>query len=145
ALAFGRFTRAFAQAGAFPNAAKQELLVKAVVAACDGIDGAKDGIISNVAACKFDVQSIRCPNGADTGDSCWSDAQIAAIKAYDDPVTFAYRQGGETSYPGWPVLSGADFKGPLGSAAPANPAPREMAGFSHYWDQLVRYTITRDP
>jgi hypothetical protein len=145
ALAFGRFTRAFAQPGAFPSSAKQSLLVNAISAACDGIDGAKDGIISNVAACKFDIGSIRCPNGADTGDTCWSDAQIAAIKAYDDPVTLDYRRGGETSYPGWPVLSGANFIGPLGSAAPSNPAPREMAGYSHYWDQLVRYSITRDP
>ena len=145
ALAFGRFTRAFAQPGAFPDQAKQQVLVNAVYAACDSLDGAKDGIISNVAACKFDIQSIRCPNGADTGDTCWSDAQINAIKAYDDPVSFAYRQGGETSYPGWPVLSGANFIGPLGSVAPSNPAPHDMAGYSHYWDQLVRYSITRDP
>jgi hypothetical protein len=145
ALAFGRYTRALAEPGAYPSAAKQALLVKAVSAACDGLDGATDGIIGNVAACKFDLASIRCANGADTGDSCWSDTQIAAIKAFEDPVSLAYRKDGETEYPGWPALSGADFQGTLGSTPPANPAPRGMAGTSHYWDQLVRYAIARDP
>jgi len=145
AMAFGRFTRAFAQPGAYPNAAKQALLVNAVTAACDGLDGVKDGVISNVGACKFDIASLRCAGGADTGDTCWSDAQIAAIKAYDDPVSFDYRKGGETTYPGWPVLSGADIRGQIGTDAPASPAPAGMGGTSVYWDQLVRYAITRDP
>ena len=27
----------------------------------------------------FDVQTLRCPDGADTGDTCLSDAQIATL------------------------------------------------------------------
>ena len=148
ALAFGRFTRAFAQPGAFPNDAKQKLLVNAVYAACDGADGAKDGIISNVAACKFEhsnrsvaptALTLAMPAGRTR--RLQSDSRLMTI-----PSPLQLSAGcGETSYPGWPVLTGANFIGPLGSAAPSNPAPREMAGYSHYWDQLVRYSITRDP
>jgi len=47
---FGRVARALAQPGAYPDPAKQALLHKAVVAACDGADGAVDGLVSNPAA-----------------------------------------------------------------------------------------------
>ena len=60
------------------NPQKTKLIGDAVYAKCDALDGAKDGIISNVAACNaaFDVSVLRCANGADTGDTCLSDAQI---------------------------------------------------------------------
>ncbi|MFX5622719.1 tannase/feruloyl esterase family alpha/beta hydrolase, partial [Acinetobacter baumannii] len=50
-LAFGRITRALAQPGAYPNAAKRRALFDASMQACDTLDGVKDGLISNVAAC----------------------------------------------------------------------------------------------
>ncbi|MGV7243919.1 tannase/feruloyl esterase family alpha/beta hydrolase [Caballeronia sp. M23-90] len=45
------------------------------LAACDSLDGAADGIISNLGACTFVPSSLRCPGGADTGDNCLSDAR----------------------------------------------------------------------
>ena len=68
------------------NPAKQKLLANAVLAQCDGLDGLADGIISKPAACNYDPTALRCAGGADTGDSCLSDAQIATVKAVTTPI-----------------------------------------------------------
>jgi feruloyl esterase len=122
-VALGRLSRALAAPGAYPDPAKQALLHKAVVGACDGADGVVDGLVSRPAACRFDVASIRCPGGADAGDGCLSDAQIAALKvmASDLRLTYPLRSG-ETGFPGYPVFEGADLTAPisgLGAAAPS--------------------------
>jgi len=40
------------------------------------------------------------PGGADTGDTCLSDAQIASIRVYGTPLFIPYRTGsGEFFYP----------------------------------------------
>jgi hypothetical protein len=62
-----------------------QVLHQAVIAACDGIDGVKDGIIMDPRACKFDVKTVRCKDGNE-GATCLSDAQVAAaLKVYDGP------------------------------------------------------------
>jgi hypothetical protein len=68
------------------NPAKQTLLAKAVLARCDKLDGLEDGIISRPAACGYDPTELRCTDGADTGDSCLSDAQIATVKTVTSPI-----------------------------------------------------------
>jgi feruloyl esterase len=166
-LQFGRITRALARSGAYPNPKKQLAWVNAVIAACDQLDGLADGLVSNVAACHFDPRTVRCPGGADTGDTCLSDAQIAAVRAYGTPIFFPYRTGsGETSYPGFNVFVGADLTGPLDlnsqqptsalmtsdqaaaaacvrSATEACPY-KSMPYFSVFWDQWVKYFVTGD-
>src|SRR5260370_11652486 len=111
-LQFGRITRALAKPGAYPNPKKQLVWVKAVIAACDQLDGLADGLVSNVAACHFNPQTVRCPGGADTGDTCLSDAQIAAVRVYRPPLFIPYSTGsGESFYPGFNVFVGADLTG----------------------------------
>jgi len=113
-LQFGRITRALAKPGAYPNPAKQLVWVNAVVKACDALDGLVDGLVSNVAACHFKPETVRCPGGADTGDTCLSDAQIASIRVYGTPLFIPYRTGsGEFFYPGFSVFVGADLTGSL--------------------------------
>ena len=51
--------------------------------ACDKLDGLEDGEVSHVGACKFDAKFVAVPGGADTGDTCLSDAQIDAFDAYN--------------------------------------------------------------
>ncbi|WP_167525599.1 tannase/feruloyl esterase family alpha/beta hydrolase [Cupriavidus oxalaticus] len=166
-LQFGRITRALAAPGAYPNQPKRKVLYDAAIAACDNLDGVNDGLISNVAACNasFDPstamlngQPVRCANGADTGDTCLSDAQINALQVYNSQIVFGYALGsGETQYPGFNVW-GADL-GMSGNAsvqptvialalnldAPANPMPATAPYLSVFWDQWVRYFVTRDP
>jgi hypothetical protein len=72
---------AFNTAGGALNTAKQALLASAVLAACDTLDGAADGLVSDTAECRkaFNVNALRCPEGVDTGNTCLSDPQIAAL------------------------------------------------------------------
>jgi hypothetical protein len=109
-VGLGRDARALAAPGAYPDPAKQALLHRAVVAACDAGDGAADGIVSNPAACAFDVASLRCPTGGDEGDACLSDAQIAALKVMNTDVHLGYPlASGETGIAGYRVFQGVDL------------------------------------
>lgn len=76
--------RAFALPQAKLSAAQILLVNKAVLAACDSLDGAKDGIVADPAACHWDPQPLLCHSGHG-GDECLTDAQIAAVRAaYED-------------------------------------------------------------
>jgi feruloyl esterase len=147
ALAFGAVYRAFAAPGAYPDAAKRALVHAAAVKACDGLDGLEDGLVSNVEACRFDPAGLRCPGGGDTGDTCLSDAQIAALRTYARPFAFPERPAGaERGYPGYTVLAGGQIQdAQLGAAAPTFPPATAMPLSAWYWDQLARFAIARDP
>ena len=144
-LQFGRITRELAKPGAYPNRAKRKLMYDAALAACDGLDGAMDGLISNVSACnasfnpmtaKLGDKPLRCAGGIDAGDTCLSDAQIAGYVVTSTPLVLNYTlASGETTYPGFNTW-GTDFGNPsasplqptvltlaLGTEQPANPMP----------------------
>jgi pimeloyl-ACP methyl ester carboxylesterase len=96
--------------------AKIATLVAAVVNACDSLDGVSDGIVGNVPACNqvFTIDTVkstlRCEGGADTGDNCFSDAQLGEIEKIASPVEFSFTfEGGANTYPRWPILEGATF------------------------------------
>jgi feruloyl esterase len=148
-LYLGHLARVMARPGAFPGPDKQTLLYNSVMAACDGRDGVEDRVISNERGCRFDPRVLRCPSGADTGPTCLSDPQIASVIAASTPFSWPYRiASGERYYPGFPVLSGADMRTPylgFGTSAPANPMPATSAYGFQFWDQWVKYFLTRDP
>ncbi len=132
------------------NPQKTKLIGEAVYAKCDALDGVKDGIISNVAGCNaaFDVSALRCPNGADTGDTCLSDAQIGTVRA----ITSSYKPGltvaGMDTFPKWALLEGALFQGPSNFGQvrqPSNPLSGKEALLYTAGDQTVKFIITRDP
>lgn len=148
-LDLGYLAQVLSRPGAFPGPAKQALLYDSVMNACDGLDGVKDGVISDPGGCHFDPRTLRCPGGADTGPACLSDAQVSAVIAMSSPFTWPYPvASGETGYPGFPFLSGADMRTPFlgfGTAAPANPMPVTSGYGMQYWAQWVKYFLTRDP
>jgi len=148
-LFFGYATRQLAAPGAFPRPAQQVLLYDAVIAACDGLDGLVDGVVGDEAGCRFDPVVLRCPTGQDDGDGCLSDAQIGAVRALSSAITFPYElASGETGYPGFPFLSGADMSTPLlgmGTTPPADPMPTTAGYGMQFWDAWVKYAVTRDP
>ncbi|WP_345816476.1 tannase/feruloyl esterase family alpha/beta hydrolase [Paraburkholderia sp. PREW-6R] len=165
-LQFGRITRALAAPGAYLDQAKRKVLLNAVLASCDTLDGVADGLISNVAACNATFNPatatvngtpLRCAGGADTGDTCLSDAQIAALNVYNTPITFSYTlASGETQYPGFNVygadlgVANASALQPtvttlaLGTSQPASPMPATAPYMSVFWDQWIRYFVTRN-
>jgi hypothetical protein len=148
-LDLGYLAQVLSRPGAFPGVEKQTLLYTSVVNACDGLDGLEDKVVSNPGGCHFDPRALRCPGGADTGPGCLSDPQIGAVTAMSSPFRWPYRvASGETRYPGFPFLSGADMRTPFlgfGTTAPADPMPVTSGYGMQYWDQWVKYFLTRDP
>ncbi len=134
------------------NPVKVKLLTDAVYATCDKLDGAEDGIISDIAACNraFTLDTVRstlrCAGGTDTGDSCLSDAQIATIETINSPYRPGYPVGGLDSFPRWPVLEGALFKmASFGAAPQPSSAPFGSAFQYLVASGVTKYFITRDP
>jgi feruloyl esterase len=144
--------RAVYQGGgaAWLSPAKTALITHAVYEACDGLDGATDGIISHVAGCNaaFDVKTLRCAGGADTGDSCLSDAQLGAVAT----ITSDYKPGvtvaGMDTFPRWALLEGALFRerSNWGSVPqPSNPLSGKEPLLYTAGDQTAKFIITRNP
>ncbi|HTW67167.1 MAG TPA: tannase/feruloyl esterase family alpha/beta hydrolase [Bryobacteraceae bacterium] len=129
---------------------KTKLIGDAVYAKCDALDGAKDGIISNVAGCNaaFDIAALRCPNGADTGDTCLSDAQIKTVRTINSSYKPGVTVAGMDTFPKWALLEGALFQGPSNFGQvrqPSNPLSGKEALLYTAGDQTVKFIITRDP
>ena len=75
------------------------LMHKAVIDACDANDGAKDGVLENPQACRFDPKALACKAGAaaETGAACLTPAQVeAAQKVYGG----ARNSKGQALFPG---------------------------------------------
>jgi feruloyl esterase len=134
--------------------AKTKLLTDAVYAACDELDGVKDGIISNVKACdaKFGMAGVkatlRCPDGKDTGDACLSDAQIAAVEKIASPYRPGVTIAGLEVFPRWAILEGSRFSfgSTLGTRpVPSNPPTGADALLYNAGAATIKYIITRQP
>lgn len=95
------------------SAAKTRTLTDAVYAACDELDGVVDGIVSNVAGCDetFDLESLRCEDGADTGDDCLSDAQLEAVRAMTTDNDLGFEIEGNSIFAKSALLQGALYQG----------------------------------
>ena len=77
------------------------LLASAVIAHCDSLDGARDGMIEDPAACRFDPAVFTCRPGQ--GGGCLSEAKVDAIrKVFAGPVDSA----GHRLYSTWPYDTG---------------------------------------
>ena len=131
------------------DAKHTKLITDAVMAACDTLDGAKDGIISNVAGCDtaFDVKTLRCASGA-AGDSCLSDAQLKAVAQITSDYKPGFKIAGMDTFPKWALLEGAQFQGAsnFGSVQqPSNPLSGKEPLLYSAGDATIKFIITRDP
>ncbi|MFT3821481.1 MAG: tannase/feruloyl esterase family alpha/beta hydrolase [Rubrivivax sp.] len=85
------------------NAAKIRVLADYVNTACDSLDDLADGVVNNYLACpsSVDIGSLRCAGGADLGDTCLSDPQLATLNASYGPTVMPFAlANGLTTYPG---------------------------------------------
>lgn len=87
--------------------AKISTLSNAVLATCDAGDGIVDSVVSNPSTCTFDPAVLRCVGGADTGDACLSDPQLAVVASWTSPAAFV---GGYGSA-GWPLTGNENDPG----------------------------------
>ena len=116
------------------------------------LDGAKDGIISNVKACNtaFDVKTLRCANGADTGDtlSVRRAARGGGARSLRD-----YKPGfaiaGMDTFPSWALLEGALVPRADRTSARCRSRPIRCPARSRCsiraGDQTAKFIITRNP
>lgn len=78
-------------------AGKLVVLQNAVLAKCDVLDGAKDGLIQNPRACRFDPAAVQCKDADSPG--CLTAAQVESARKIYGPVTDS-RTGAQIS-PGY--------------------------------------------
>ncbi|HEY2380108.1 MAG TPA: tannase/feruloyl esterase family alpha/beta hydrolase [Terriglobia bacterium] len=121
--------------------AKVALFAKSVMAACDGKDGVKDGIVSDPQSCKFDPASLICKEG--DGPDCLTAAQVeSARKAYAPVKT----RTGELVYPGHSPGFESGWRIPAPGVA-LNPLfgdmPRYLARQDANWD-LMSFDLDKD-
>jgi feruloyl esterase len=97
--------------------AKATLVTNRALAACDALDGVKDGVIADPRACTtsvFNVEALQC-KGADAPDCLTADQVAATRKIYQGP---RHPRTGQQIYPGQVVGSEAGWPTYWGGAAP---------------------------
>lgn len=90
--------------GGWMPPAKVSMFAKFVADRCDTLDGLADGVVNNYLACpaRIDLRELRCADGADSGATCLSDEQIAAVTALHSPYQLPFPlANGLTTYPQW--------------------------------------------
>jgi len=96
-----------ADPAAYIPAAKLLALESGTLAACDAIDGLKDGVIDDPRKCHFDPGTLLCA-GAES-NSCLTAPQVAALRkiyagartSEGEQIYPGYQPGGETGPQGW--------------------------------------------
>src|SRR3989442_2703211 len=86
---------------------KYAVIHKAVLDACDGLDGVKDAVLEDPMRCHFDPKVLQC-SGADTA-ACLTAPQVEAARVIYGPAKNP-RTGAEI-FPGWNPA--AKWAGPL--------------------------------
>lgn len=81
----------------------QWLAVQAdILAQCDGLDGAQDGLIEDPDMCAYNPQSLLCSNGANS-TTCLTTTQVETVQKVFGPI---YTDDGSLTFPG--LQYGAD-------------------------------------
>ena len=143
--AFNRTAKALAAPGGAFSPAKTALLAKHVREACDGLDGIVDGVVANPAACTakvVNVTALRCAGGADKGDTCLSDAQLAVVKSWTTDAVF---KGSDTfRSKGYNLTGNEDDPHGFGIWVSGDGNVKK-AGQYMFQDTSVKYVLARDP
>ncbi len=99
--------------GSYIPPAKLPAIQSAVLAACDTLDGVKDGVLENPSRCRFDPGVLLCRG--EESNTCLTEPQVAALrKLYAGPrnsrgelIFPGYSPGGEAEEGGWgPWITG---------------------------------------
>lgn len=128
---------------------KLPLIKEAVLAACDAVDGAKDGVLQDPRRCDWQPDSLLCAANAEPG-SCLSAAESDVVrKAYSGAVDskgralyFGMPRGSEDQ---WPML--LDVGNPPGTGAIGESMLRYASFFDYQGPgySLLDFDYDRDP
>jgi Tannase and feruloyl esterase len=120
---------------------------------CDRLDGAADGIVSNVEACRKQepviIDSLRCTADSPSTNECLTDAQLATLFVMRDGLTLPYKLAWDIGgYRGYNLFQGTHLTGLLGLAHQPERLPVPTFFGNGYLfaqgDGYVRYFVTRD-
>ena len=114
----------------FLPAAKLSLVNKAVTAACDALDGVKDGLLTDPRKCGFDPSTLLCRSAEN--ENCLTAPQLEAVRLAYAP---AKTKAGNVIYPGYAPGSEAGWNMLTGST----PDPPAVALGTY------RYVLHQDP
>ena len=141
--------------GGWLSPAATKLVHESVLAACDLLDGLRDGIVSDYEGCLrvFDASKLRCAAGATSG--CLSEAQLKSVLAIQTPVLLGFPlANGVRGYPSWgrggennpgtgPVGGWPSWQS--GDAPPTLPPGPSSSRAWLYGSGAIQYFIARDP
>jgi feruloyl esterase len=111
--------------------AKYPAIHKAVLAACDAMDGVKDGVLEDPRMCRFDPAALECKAGVDAAQ-CLTKPQVAAAQRIYTPSTNP--RTGEKIFP--PMERGSEL---VWGRLAGGPKPIELA------DEYFKYVVFEDP
>ncbi len=146
--ALARAIYADGSAGWIPPAMVQRI-AKEAMAACDGLDGLTDGVVSNMAACRTGsaarIEQLACKS--DSQVDCLTRTQIdRTIRIYHEGYTTAWTApNGIRGYGGYNSLEGVEMNVGV-QAAYVNPP--QSGPHAHHADraaQFAKYIMARDP
>lgn len=159
-MRFVDIATALARPGGYLTPPKIKAFSDAILSQCDMNDGVKDGIVGNYLGCNFNASVLRCAGGADAGDTCLSDAQLATLDAsyrqteWKDAagkVIVSYPRmlygGGENlpgDMPAW-ITGRAPMPHPQPAGKAMNAQQLGLGIASFYGNSAVRYFIVKDP
>jgi feruloyl esterase len=131
-LAVNRFMNRTPESAIPPS--KYPMIHEAVLQACDGLDGVKDGVLENPTKCGFDPQVLACKAG--DSPSCLTPPQVESARAMLGPVK--HPTTGAVLFEGhlWP---GAELEwDTIGGPAPLNNAVTALRNITYdrSWDPL---------
>jgi feruloyl esterase len=120
---------ALKNAASYIPPSKYPMIHDAVVNACDGIDGLRDGLIDDPRSCKFDPGVLAC--GESDGPSCLTPPQVQTARAILSPVV---KPGSAEIY-----LSRLEPGSELGWGIQAGPEPYRNSL------EALKYVVFKDP
>jgi feruloyl esterase len=106
------------------------LIHRAVLAACDSLDGVKDGVLENPTQCHFDPAALACKGNA--GPACLTNAQVQAAQRIYTPAKNPFT--GEEIFP--PMERGSEL---VWKTLAGGPKPILLA------DDYFRYVVFENP
>jgi hypothetical protein len=136
------------QEGGWMTGDKAQLVQQQALDACDALDGAEDGVISQYLGChaRLNTMALRCPDGRE-GANCLSDAQVALVGAIRTPHDLGFSLANGRTQTAGPLPVGAEAK-PGGISQwfmAENRPPADDLGRAHLGPGVVRYLIAQDP
>ncbi|MEM5345782.1 tannase/feruloyl esterase family alpha/beta hydrolase [Paraburkholderia azotifigens] len=145
----------YATPGGFVPPALLERVYQKSLEVCDKLDGAADGIVSDVAECRQHeaeiIDALRCHRGTSYAHEggCLTDAQLSTLNVLRDGLRLPYKLAYDVSgYPGYNVFQGTRFNGALGLGRdPVRQTSPTFAGNGYLFaqgDGYVRYFVAQD-